>query len=90
MLPEQAYEILESMIARLETSQDKEVASLIGPLSDWNAILLSDIGTVRQRVVSGSFSDISEIKGGGIHCLILPAEFGGMEKEVFEHLKADM
>lgn len=90
MLPKQAYEILESMIARLERSQDVEVASLIGPLSDWNTILLSDIGTVRQRVVSGSFSDISEIKGGVIHCLILATEFSGMEKEVFEHLKADM
>jgi hypothetical protein len=41
-------------------------------------------------VVSGSFSNISEIKGGGIHCLILPTEFSGMEKDVFEHLKADM
>jgi diphthamide biosynthesis methyltransferase len=90
MLPKQAYDILESMMERLDKSNDIEVASLIGPISDWNTILLSDIGTSQQMVVSGSFSNISEIKGGGIHCLILPTEFSGMEKDVFEHLKADM
>ena len=90
MAPKQAYEILKAMAERYGEGEEGGHESLSSSISDWNAILLSDIGTSGQRVVSGSLSGISEFEGGLIHCLILPTEFSGMEKEIFESLKADM
>ena len=90
MHPRQAYDILKAMLERLEEAGDVDISSLALPLPEWNAILLSDIGTRAQRIVSGNLSGVSETEGGLIHCLILPAEFSGMEEDVFEHLKADM
>tara|TARA_Y100000768_G_scaffold375835_1_gene347101 strand:- start:3642 stop:4496 length:855 start_codon:yes stop_codon:yes gene_type:complete len=90
MIPKQAYEILKAMAERYGESEEVGHGPLSSSISDWNAILLSDIGTSGQRIVSGRLSDISEFEGGMIHCLILPTEFSGMEKEIFESLKADM
>ena len=90
MVPKQAYEILKAMAERYGEYEEEGNESLSSSISDWNVILLSDIGTSGQRVVSGSLSGISEFAGGMIHCLILPTEFSGMEKEIFESLKADM
>ncbi len=90
MLPSQARDILEAMFERLEERGGDREWSIPFSLSEWNTILLSDIGTINQRVVSGSLSDISKISGGRIHCLILPTLFSGMELEAFEHHKADM
>ena len=90
MVPERAFEILKDMAERYGEHGDEGGESLSSSISDWNAILLSDIGTSGQRVVSGSLSRISQIAGGMIHCLILPTEFSGMEREIFESLKADM
>jgi len=42
------------------------------------------LGTHEQRVVSGDLQDIATIEGGRIHCLIIPAEFTGMEREAYE------
>ena len=90
MAPKQAYEILKAMAERQGEYGREGNEPLSSSISDWNAILLSDIGTSEQRVVSGSLSDISEFAGGMMHCLILTTEFSGMEKEIFESLKADM
>ena len=90
MAPKQAYEILKAMAERYGEGEEGGHESLSSSISEWNAILLSDIGTRGQRVVSGSLSGVSEFEGGLIHCLILPTEFSGMEKEIFESLKADM
>ena len=54
------------------------------PVEDWQGLLLSDLGTEEERVVSGRMRDISQIEGGHIHALIIAAEFSGMEAEAFE------
>ena len=54
------------------------------PVEDWGGLLLSDLGTEEERVVSGSMKDLSQIQGGHIHALIIAAEFSGMEAEAFE------
>jgi len=54
------------------------------PVEDWQGLLLSDLGTEEERVVSGRMRDISQIEGGHIHALIVAAEFSGMEAEAFE------
>ena len=54
------------------------------PVEDWQGLLLSDLGTEEERVVSGRMRDISPIEGGHIHALIIAAEFSGMEAEAFE------
>ena len=54
------------------------------PVEDWQGLLLSDLGTEEERVVSGKMREISHIEGGHIHALIIAAEFSGMEEEAFE------
>jgi len=53
-------------------------------VADWNGLLLSDLGTEEERVISGSLNVLSQIKGGHIHALIIAAKFSGMEAEAFE------
>ena len=53
-------------------------------VEDWDGLLLSDLGTEEERVVSGSMRSLSEVEGGHIHALIVAAEFSGMEEEAFE------
>ena len=54
------------------------------PVEDWQGLLLSDLGTEEERVVSGKMRSLSQIEGGHIHALIVAAEFSGMEAEAFE------
>ena len=54
------------------------------PVEDWRGLLLSDLGTEEERVVSGKMRSLSQIEGGHIHALIIAAEFSGMEAEAFE------
>ena len=54
------------------------------PVEDWRGLLLSDLGTEEERVVSGKMRNLSQIEGGHIHALIVAAEFSGMEAEAFE------
>ena len=61
--------------------------SMSTPIAQWDSILLSDLGTPDQRVVSGHLEDIAKAEGGRIHCLILPAEFSGLEREAYERRK---
>jgi len=53
-------------------------------VADWNGLLLSDLGTEEERVISGSMYVLSQIEGGHIHALIIAAKFSGMEAEAFE------
>ena len=53
-------------------------------VEDWRGLLLSDLGTEEERVVSGKMRSLSQIEGGHIHALIIAAEFSGMEAEAFE------
>ena len=90
MSPEQAYSTVMLMAGRLEERGEDFLESLSTIIPEWDCILLSDIGTNEQRIVSGSFSEISKKSGGRIHCLIIPADYSGMELDAFMHHKADM
>ncbi len=83
MQPAEAVATLELMVSRLIEEQG-ERESLTHPVREWDGILLSDIGTDGQRVIAGHLSDLSEVQGGCIHTLILPAEMHGNEREAFE------
>ncbi len=87
MQPAKAAEILAAMQHRLVEREGKTRESMSTPLAQWNTILLSDLGTSDQSVVSGHLGDIAKVEGGRIHCLILPAEFSGMEREAYERRK---
>jgi len=52
-------------------------------VEDWNGLLLSDLGTEEERVISGSMQELSQIEGGHLHALIVAADFSGMEAEAF-------
>ena len=89
MSPKQAFSTVMEMAERIGDRQDDFPESLESRIPEWDCILLSDIGTSDQRLVSGPFSEISDVAGGRIHCLIFPASFSGMEQDAFEHHKAD-
>ena len=76
MTPREAVDHLVRMNERSE-----EFNQLV---EDWRGLLLSDLGTEEERVVSGKMREISHIEGGHIHALIIAAEFSGMEEEAFE------
>ena len=52
-------------------------------VNEWEGVLLSDVGTKRQRVLSGSLKEISKVQGGRVHSLIIPSEMSDNEREAF-------
>ncbi len=84
MQPKQAIEILQAMVEKLVENEGGGRESMATPIANWDAILLSDLGTPDQRVASGDLLDIGGITGGRIHCLILPAKFVGLERDAYE------
>lgn len=85
MSPSQAISILEEMEEKwLEEGDNldwghKSVLAVNG----WEGMLLSDVGTKGQRVLSGSLEEISKIQGGWVHSLIIPSEMSDNEREAF-------
>jgi len=80
MVPGEAVSLLERMGERTESVS----SSLDQPIRNWVGMLLSDLGTEKERVVSGTLGELSEIGMGYVHAFILPAEFSGMEESAFE------
>jgi diphthamide biosynthesis methyltransferase len=80
MVPGEAVALLERMGERTESIS----SSLDQPIRNWVGMLLSDLGTEEEQVVSGTLGELSEIGIGYVHAFILPAEFSGMEESAFE------
>ena len=80
MMPSEAVALLERMSERTENGS----TALNLPILEWGGMLLSDLGTEEERVVSGTLKELSEISTGYVHAFILPAEFSGMEESAFE------
>ena len=76
MTPSEAVDHLVRMNEKVE-----EFDELV---EEWGGLLLSDLGTEEERVISGSLGELSQMKGGHIHALIIAAEFSGLEAEAFE------
>ncbi len=85
MSPLQAVSILEKMLekAREEGSGD----GFIADIREWDGILLSDVGTSRQRVSSGTLDELSIIQGGYVHTLIIPSNMSDNEKDAYYRRK---
>ena len=80
MMPGEAVALLERMGERTESGS----TALDLPIREWGGMLLSDLGTEEERVVSGTLGELSEIGRGYVHAFVLPAEFSGMEEAAFE------
>ena len=80
MMPSEAVSLLERMGERTESGST--VLDL--PIREWGGMLLSDLGTEEERVVSGTLGELSGIGMGYVHAFVLPAEFSGMEEAAFE------
>jgi len=48
-------------------------------VEDWTLVLCSDMGTEDARISVGTPNEISGIKGGRIHCLLVPANLHDVE-----------
>ena len=68
MTPEIAVDVLRQMAQRLEIE-----------VEDWTLVLCSDMGTEDARISVGTPKEISGIKGGRIHCLLVPANLHDVE-----------
>jgi len=88
MSPSQAVSVLEKMLDKHREEAGGE-STIRGSIRDWDAILLSDIGTKGQRVLSGSLGDLSGITGGLIHTLILPTEMSDNEADAFHRRRLE-
>ena len=73
MSPEIAIDVLRKMAASLEID-----------VEDWVIVLCSDMGTENACVSVGSPSEISDIKKGRIHCMIVPAKLHDVEAAALE------
>jgi diphthine synthase len=80
MRPEQAVSILDRMAERVNKERDVSNPTAV---REWDGILLSDVGTSRQRVSSGSLNDVSKLEGGYVHTLIIPSNMSDNEKDAF-------
>ena len=76
MTPKEAVDHLVRMNEKVEDFDEL--------VEEWSGLLLSDLGTEEERVISGRLGDLSQMKGGHIHALIIAAEFSGLEAEAFE------
>ncbi len=89
MQPAKVVQLLQSMYERLAEREGTLVETIGLPVKRWNGILLSDLGTSSQRVVSGNLEELSLIEGGCVHCFIIPAKLDELEKEMFQQLTID-
>ena len=87
MSPSQAISILGEMEEKwleerdgLDSTGIKKNALAV---NEWEGVLLSDVGTKGQRVLSGSLKEISKVYGGLVHSLIIPSEMSDNEREAF-------
>ena len=87
MSPKQAFSTVMEMAGRLDDKEGDFFDSLESRIPEWDCILLSDIGTADQRLVSGSFSEISDVAGGRIHCLIFPPHLAGWSEMPLSTIK---
>ena len=68
MSPEVAINVLRKMASVLEID-----------VEDWTIVLCSDMGTENARISVGPPAEISDVKSGRIHCLIVPAKLHDVE-----------
>ena len=57
------------------------------PVDEWDGILLTDISMEEQKVTAGNLSQLSKLKDGWIHCMIIPSNMNDNELEAFERRK---
>ncbi len=56
-------------------------------ISNWNVIVLSDLGTAQSRVYSTTIAKLEGMNDGRVHCLILPSGMDDHERIVFDDMR---
>ena len=83
MSPAEAGGILLKMVEKYKIEGcSKE--GLVEDILDWPVIVLSDLGMVDCRVCSTNLKGVSNVKGGRIHCLILPSSMDDLEQSSYD------
>ena len=85
MSPTQAVSILERMAQRV--SEEDSGLEMEWDIREWDGILLSDVGTSKQVVSSGTLDELSIIEGGYVHTLIIPSNMSDNEMDAFRRRK---
>jgi diphthine synthase len=83
MSPFEAVTLLKNMAEKMRV--DNATFELLSePVNEWNGILLTDISMNSQKISAGNLSQISELKEGAMHCMIIPSNMNENESEAFE------
>ncbi len=85
MSPTQAVSILERMAQRV--SEEDSGLEMEWDIREWDGILLSDVGTSKQVVSSGTLDEISIMERGYVHTLIIPSNMSDNERDAFRRRK---
>ena len=85
MSPSEAGRILLKMVEKYEVKDGTKI-SLGESVTNWPVIVLSDLGTEDSRVCSTSIGELSDLRGGRIHCLILPSSMDDLERMSFDRM----
>ena len=83
MSPAEAGGVFLKMAKKYGVEDDSKIKT-IEDMPDWPVIVLSDLGTKESRVCSINLRGISNVKGGRIHCLILPSSMDDLEQSSFD------
>lgn len=83
MSPAEAGGVLLKMVEKYSVEGGSEMGAVKG-VSDWPVIVLSDLGTRESSVCSTNIRGVSNVKGGRIHCLILPSSMDDLEQSGFD------
>tara|TARA_B100001250_G_C19660588_1_gene726853 strand:- start:69 stop:878 length:810 start_codon:yes stop_codon:yes gene_type:complete len=83
MSPAEAGGVFLKMAKKYGMEDDSKIGTF-EDMPDWPVIVLSDLGTKESRVCSINLRDISNVKGGRIHCLILPSSMDDLEQSSFD------
>ena len=85
MSPSEAGRILLKMVEKYEVKDGTKI-SMGESVTNWPVIVLSDLGTEDSRVCSTSIGELSDLRGGRIHCLILPSSMDDLERMSFDRM----
>ena len=83
MAPSEAVSLLKKMAKKM-LQESKDLKRLNTAVNEWDGILLTDISMKNQKVSAGNLYQLSKLKEGWIHCMIIPASMTQNELEAFQ------
>ena len=88
MSPAIAVDVLRKMAVKLSESNEAN-ATLLNEIEQWELALCTDMGTADATIRAGKPAQIALMKGGRIHCLVIPSTLHEMEARALARWSQD-